>query len=150
MDSLVHPLKRPIAALIDGHYFISSDNGILSLINAEVNPTQIVEINIPQVNLNSVFVTRDIFVPVACHLARGGNLAVIGQYIKEFKELSSLRAVVKDNKTIIGTVIYIDNYGNSITNVTADLFEKVGKNENLSFVLEIMSSIQFIKTIMKS
>lgn len=127
VDSLIHPLKRPIAALIDGHYFISSDNGILSLINAEVNPTQIVEINIPQVNLNSVFVTRDIFVPVACHLARGGNLAVVGQYINEFKELSSLRAVVKDNKTIIGTVVYIDNYGNSITNVTADLFEKVGK-----------------------
>lgn len=130
VDSLIHPFKRPIAALIDGHYFISSDNGILSLINTDLAPTQIVEINIPQVNLNTVFVTRDIFVPVACHLARGGNLAVVGQYIKSFKELSSLRAVVKDNKAIIGTVIYIDNYGNSITNVDEKLFDKIGKKRD--------------------
>lgn len=129
VDSLIHPMKVPIAALIDGHYFISSDNGILSLINAEVRPTQIVEINIPQVSLDSVFTTRDVFVPVACHLARGGKLAVIGQYKESFKELSSLRAVVKDDdKTIIGTVIYIDNYGNAITNISEDFFNKIGKN----------------------
>lgn len=127
VDALVNPTKSPIAALIDDHYFIASDNGILSLIGSEVAPKEIIEINIPQVLQNSVFPTRDLFVPVACHLARGGKLAVVGQKIKSFKELSTLKPVIKDDRTIVGSVIYIDNYGNAITNISEKIFDKVGK-----------------------
>lgn len=130
VDALTNPTKVPIAALIDDHYFITSDNGILSLICSEVTPKELVEIKLPQVQENSVFPTRDLFVPVACHLARGGMLAVVGQKLKSFKELSALRPVIKDNKQIIGTVIYIDNYGNAITNISEKIFEKVGKKRN--------------------
>ncbi len=127
VDALVNPTKVPIAALIDEHYFITSDNGILSLICSDVTPKELIEISIPQVQQNSVFPTRDLFVPVACHLARGGKLAVVGQKMKSFKELSTLKPVVKDDKTIVGLVIYIDNYGNAITNISKKFFEKVGK-----------------------
>lgn len=127
VDALVNPTKIPIAALIDDHYFIASDNGILSLICSEVAPKEIIEIKLPHVQTNSVFPTRDVFVPVACHLARGGKLSVVGQKIKEFKELSTLKPVVKDDKTIVGLVIYIDNFGNAITNISEKFFEKVGK-----------------------
>ncbi|MGB6083782.1 SAM hydrolase/SAM-dependent halogenase family protein [Moheibacter sp.] len=130
VDALVNPVKKPVAAEIDDHYFITSDNGILSLICSEVAPKEIVEINLPHVQQNSVFPTRDLFVPVACHLARGGKLSVVGQRIKEYKELSTLRPVVKDDKTIIGLVIYIDNYGNAITNISERIFDKVGKKRN--------------------
>lgn len=130
VDALINPFKKPIAALIDNHYFITADNGILSLICSEVKPNEIVEIDIPQAQLNSSFPTRDLFVPVACHLARGGKLSVIGPKLKEYKELSTLRPVVKDDKTIIGLVIYIDNYGNAITNITERFFDSVGKKRN--------------------
>lgn len=130
VDALVNPVKKPMAAEIDDHYFITSDNGILSLICSEVAPKEIVEINLPHVQQNSVFPTRDLFVPVACHLARGGKLSVVGQRVKEYKELSTLRPVVKDDKTIIGLVIYIDNYGNAITNISERIFDKVGKKRN--------------------
>lgn len=130
VDELLNPSKKAIAALIDGHYFISSDNGLLSLICAEIAPKELVEITIPQAQKDSSFPTRDIFVPVACHLARGGKLSVVGQKTKSFKELSTLRPMVKDSKTIIGTVIYIDNFGNAITNISETFFAKVGKKRD--------------------
>lgn len=130
VDALVNPLKRPIAAQIDEHYFIGADNGILSLISAEVAPRELVEISIPQAYGETVFPTRDIFVPVACHLARGGKLSVVGQKLKHFKELSLLKPVVKENKIINGTVIYIDNYGNVITNISEKIFDQIGKKRN--------------------
>ena len=130
VDALANPQKKPISAFIDGQYFIGSDNGILSLICAEVTPHELVEINIPQADLDSVFPTRDVFVPVACHLARGGKLSVVGQRLKQFKELSFLKPVVKENRMISGTVIYIDNYGNAITNISRKLFEQTGKKRD--------------------
>lgn len=132
VDSLITPNKKALAALIDDHYFIACDNGILSLINAEISAKEIVEINIQQSNQPGIFSVKDVFVPVACHLARGGTLSVIGNRVKSFKELSQLRPVVKDEKTIIGTVIYIDNYGNSITNISEKIFNKVGKNRSFA------------------
>lgn len=127
VDSLVTPNNRPLAALIDEHYFIACDNGILSLINSEISAKEIVEINIPQARETGIFSVKEVFVPVACHLSRGGKLSVIGSKIKGFRELSQLKPVVKDNKIIVGTVIYIDNYGNSITNISQKFFEKIGK-----------------------
>lgn len=127
VDTLINPFKKPIAACIDEHYFIGTDNGILSLIAAEIAPKELVEISIPQAHLETVFPTRDVFVPVACHLARGGKLSVVGQKMKSFRELSFLKPVVKENKSISGTVIYIDNYGNVITNISEKIFNQVGK-----------------------
>lgn len=130
VDDLTTPHKKPIAAFIDDHYFLASNNGILSLINAEINPKEVIEINIPQMDMDSVFTTRDIFVPVACHLARGGKLSVVGHHLRDFKELTVLRPVVKDEKVIIGTVMYIDNFGNSIVNISKKLFNQVRKKRN--------------------
>lgn len=130
VDTLINPHKRPIVAVIDEHYFIGTDNGILSLISAEIAPKEIVEITIPQVQVETVFPTRDIFVPVACHLLRGGKLSVIGQKIRNFKELSFLKPVVKEGRNINGTVIYIDNYGNVITNITEKIFRETGKKRD--------------------
>lgn len=130
VDDLMTPSKRPIVALIDDHYFIGVNNGLISLINQEIRPKEIYEINIPQSYTQTVFTSRDVFVPVACHIARGGKLSVIGQKLNDFKELSTLQPIVKDNKVIVGVVIYIDNYGNSITNISKNTFDRVGKKRD--------------------
>ncbi len=130
VDSLLNPVKKPIAALIDDHFFIGNDNGILSLISSETAPKELVEISIPQVQTDSVFPTRDVFVPVACHLIRGGKLSVVGQKLKFIKELSTLKPVVKDGRLVTGLVIYIDNYGNAITNISEKMFNKVAKKRD--------------------
>ncbi|MFA5619438.1 MAG: SAM-dependent chlorinase/fluorinase [Weeksellaceae bacterium] len=130
VDASVSPVNPPIATYIDDHYFICGNNGILSLIQSEIQPQEIVEINIPQAKKDTPFSLNDIFVPAACHLARGGKLSVIGQKIKGFKELASLQPVVKENNSIVGTVIYVDNFGNAITNISEKLFDKIGKKRS--------------------
>jgi S-adenosylmethionine hydrolase len=70
----------------------------------------------------------DVFVQVACHLARGGTLEVIGKPMGKLKELKEFAPRVTNNgQTIVGSVIYIDNYGNVITNIEKGLFEAYRK-----------------------
>ena len=115
--------NKHIAVYVDGHYFISANNGVISLIATETKPDKLVEINIPNPAQGS-FPVLDVFVQVACHIARGGKLDVVG---KEFTELKVLKEfsprVTNDGKTILGNVIYIDNYGNVISNIQKSLFE---------------------------
>ncbi|HBR53858.1 MAG TPA: hypothetical protein EYN07_02070 [Flavobacteriaceae bacterium] len=130
IDSELNPENRHIALLLDGHYFVCADNGIISMLTAEVNPEKIVEINIHD-RIFSNFPVLDVFVKVACHLARGGTLEVIGKPISEIKELVGIQPVVNNESTqIIGNVIYIDNYGNVVSNINKTLFDKVGKGRD--------------------
>lgn len=127
IDSGLTPENKHIAVLLDGHYFVCANNGIVSMIASEIVPEKIVEINIHD-RLHSNFPVRDVFVKVACHIARGGTLDVIGKSIPEIKELTGIRPVVNsENNQIIGNVVYIDNYGNVVSNITRAYFEKIGK-----------------------
>ncbi len=127
IDSELTPENKHIALLLDDHYFICADNGLISLITQNIAPKKIVEINIHN-RVITDFPVLDVFVKVACHLARGGALEVIGKPISVIKELTGLRPIIKNNnQQITGSVIYIDNYGNVITNITQSLFEKVSK-----------------------
>lgn len=126
IDSELTPENRHIALKLDGHYFICANNGILSLIASEFVPDKIVEINIHD-KVETNFPVLEVFVKVAGHLARGGTLEVIGKTINEVKQLKELEPYSNTEKTqIIGNVLYIDNYGNVVTNITRKLFEKIG------------------------
>jgi len=127
IDSELNPENKHIAVYLDGHYFICANNGIISMLTSEINPEKIVEINIHD-TLISNFPVLDVFVKVACHIGRGGTLEVIGKPIEEIKQLTGIKPVVNQKgNQILGNVIYIDNYGNVVCNVTKALFEEVGK-----------------------
>lgn len=127
IDSELNPENRHIAVFLDGHYFICANNGIISLLASEIKPEKIVEINIHD-RVETNFPVLDVFVKVACHLARGGNLEVIGKAISEIKQITGIKPVLNTEGTqIMGNVIYIDNYGNVVINITKDQFDKVGK-----------------------
>jgi S-adenosylmethionine hydrolase len=124
VDSEKTPEKSHLAIHIDGHYFITADNGVISLITEIIKPDKIVEIQLPN-GSDGAFPVLDVFVKVACHIARGGTLEVIGKPVTEWKNLKEYEPRITNNgNTIIGSVIYIDNYGNVITNITRKLFEK--------------------------
>lgn len=125
VDSELNPENKHIALLLDGHFFICADNGIISMLTVDINPERMVEINIHD-RVISNFPVLDVFVKVAGHLARGGTLDVVGRPISEIKEMTGIKPVVKNGNQILGNVIYIDNYGNVITNISKKLFEKVG------------------------
>lgn len=130
IDSELNPENQHIAVKLDEHFFVCANNGIISMLASEIHPEKIVEINIHD-RIISNFPVLDVFVKVACHLARGGTLEVIGKPIAEIKELVGIKPVVNgESNQIIGNVIYIDNYGNVVSNITKSLFEDVGKGRH--------------------
>jgi S-adenosylmethionine hydrolase len=127
VDSGLTPENQHLAVLLDGHYFICADNGIISMLASEIKPTKMVQINIHD-RVISNFPVLDVFVRVACHLARGGTLEVIGKPVSSIRQLTGIKPVINsETNQIIGNVIYIDNYGNTVTNISRTLFEKTGK-----------------------
>jgi S-adenosylmethionine hydrolase len=116
-----------IAVLLQGHFFICADNGVLALIMNKLRPEKLVEINIHD-RISSNFTTLDVFVSTACHIARGGTLEVIGKPITRIRAISGVTPKISETKNIIyGQVIYIDNYGNSVANINEEIFEQIGK-----------------------
>ncbi|WP_435625443.1 SAM hydrolase/SAM-dependent halogenase family protein [Flagellimonas sp.] len=123
VDSELSPENEHIVVEADGHFFIGANNGIISMITSDVKIDAIMEIHLPQDEINS-FPVLEVFVPVACHLARGGKMEVIGRPFKALKESKEFEPrITNDGKTIVGNVIYIDNYGNAVTNIRKSLFE---------------------------
>ena len=130
VDSELSADNKHIAMELDNHFFVCPDNGLISMIASEIQPKKIVEINIHD-RVASSFPVLDIFVKVACFIARGGNLTVIGKEIKEYKKLIEIQPKVNQNQTqIIGGVLYVDNYGNVITNISKRIFQEIGKGRD--------------------
>ncbi|WP_452601269.1 SAM hydrolase/SAM-dependent halogenase family protein [Pontimicrobium sp. MEBiC06410] len=127
IDSEINEENKHIAIKLNGHYFVCANNGIMSMICSEITPEQLVEINIHD-RIETSFPVLDAFVKVACHIARGGALGIIGKPITNIKPIRNLAPYVNDEKTqIIGSIIYIDNYGNVITNIKQAFFETIQK-----------------------
>lgn len=130
VDSELTPETNHIAVKLDGHYFICANNGIISLLTKDIVPEEKVEINIHD-RTQTNFTVLDVFVKTACHIARGGTLGVIGKNIETIRQLTGISPVINTSRNqISGNVIYIDNYGNVISNITKKLFDEVGKGRD--------------------
>jgi S-adenosylmethionine hydrolase len=139
VDSELNEENRHIALELDNHYFICPDNGLISLIATEIKPKKIVEINIHD-RVETSFPVLEVFVKVACHIARGGKLEVIGKNIGDIKRLVELQPTVSaDSRTISGNIIYIDNYGNAISNISRKLFKDIGKGRSFELLANTYS-----------
>ena len=134
VDSELNPENTHIAMLLNGHFFICANNGILSMVCAEMNPDRIVEINIHDKILGS-FPVLDVFVKVAAHIARGGTLEIIGKVIDSIKPIKNINPFLSDgNHQLIGHIIYIDRYDNVITNIKKSFFESIQNNRRFEIL----------------
>lgn len=135
IDSEATQENQHIVVLINGHYFISANTGVIGLITSEIKPDKIVEIKIPD-PMHGSFPVLSVFVQVACHIARGGTLEVVGKPFDDLKDLREfMPRIVDEGKKIIGSVIYIDNYGNVVTNIQKHLFEAYRKGRDFELLV---------------
>jgi len=121
------------AILAGGQYFIGADNGIFSLIFDEP-PEKIVEITLMQDSEYFTFSSRDRFVKAAALLAQGEDITALGPERDSINE-KILFAPVAEKDVIKGLVIYVDNYGNLITNIHRNRFREVGRNRVFSIIV---------------
>ncbi len=116
---------RHKVVLHEGQYFIGTDNGIFSLL-FDQEPEKVWTLDLPVPPEEMTFPTKHVFVKAACHIINGGSMEALGKSGGSLLESSHFRAVVQEN-TIRGSVIYIDSYGDVITNITRKRFETTGQ-----------------------
>ena len=110
----------------EDHYFIGADNGIFGLILKNA-PQKIYQIKVKDDEINS-FPELSVFTRCACHIALEKKITDIAVEIKDYYKQIPLRPAIDDN-TISGSVIYIDSYQNVVTNITKELFDRIGENK---------------------
>jgi len=134
VDSEISVENKPIAIEMDEQFFICCDNGILSMITNEINPDKIVEITIQEPEDDKLTILG-MFIKVACHIARGGTLEVIGKRIDDIKKIYEIQPQVNaENNQIVGSIIYIDNFGNVISNISKSTFQNIGKGRPFEII----------------
>jgi S-adenosyl-L-methionine hydrolase (adenosine-forming) len=121
-----------LAIEYDGHFFIGNDNGIFGLLFRE-KPSSIIEL--PSPGESTSFDSMDIFVNAACRIAGGEEIASLGRARDSYKRNIPRRATI-DQDVISGSVIYIDSYQNAITNITMELYERIGKGRPFEIALQ--------------
>ena len=132
VDSEKSPENQHLVMFFDGHYFIGADNGIFAMIKGDLKSEKIVSINIHDKIPNS-YPVLEVFVWVAAHLSRNGGLEVVGKPVDQINELKDLRPIINQKgDQILGAVIYVDNYGNVITNITRKIFNDVSKSRSFT------------------
>ncbi|MCC6444556.1 MAG: SAM-dependent chlorinase/fluorinase [Armatimonadetes bacterium] len=126
VDPGVGGVRRPLAALIDGHFFVAPDNGLLSHVLAAAREMQIVHLNRPQhflPQISRTFHGRDIFAPIAGSLAANTSLAAFGTPVMDPIMLPVSAPAVTPAR-IWAQVIHADRFGNLITDLTEEAFRQ--------------------------
>ena len=136
--------QRLLAAEIDDHFFLVADHGLITLINPEVKIGKVVEINLKQEK--TLFPARDVLARAATHLTRGGSIDILGRVVDDYKESTIMRPrLTQEGSVILGSVVYVDNFGNLISNISQKTFHEVGKERSYEIVLprrQVIKKIQ--------
>ncbi|HYG52851.1 MAG TPA: SAM-dependent chlorinase/fluorinase, partial [Flavobacteriales bacterium] len=127
------PLTRHVIVEYNGHYFIGADNGIFSLF-IEAAPIAVYEIDFGTENEEQTFPVKTVFARAAAMIASGKAPSTFGKKINELNQRTIIAPTIS-HKLIIGTVIYIDAYGNAIFNITKADFEKHTAGKDYKLVL---------------
>lgn len=131
-----------------GHYFVSNDNGIFSLIVGEQTFEEFWHVDDILSNpLAFHFPLKNLLVPVVCNLVEKKKLSTFASKMEQFNRRVNINPVI-DNNLIIGSIMHVDHYGNLITNIDKELFERMGKN--VPFTIYFRKKEYFIDEISKT
>lgn len=119
VDPGVGTERRPLLVEAEGNFFIGPDNGLFSLALEEKEPRHIIDLTNEVYHLkptSTTFHGRDIFAPIAAYLSLGFAPPEFGAALSDFHKLPWPK-VSASAKAIEGEVVYIDGFGNLVTNV---------------------------------
>lgn len=134
VDPGVGSVRRRLAMKCGRYYFVGPDNGVFTYPIRQEGMCECVEMQppAPGVSLRGVtFEGRDIFGPAAARLAAGAPLHEIGTPTGQPMELDIPRPR-RNGKSIEGRIIYIDHFGNCMTNIELADVEDLGTGAMVS------------------
>lgn len=113
--------RRALLVETTNTIFIGPDNGLLSLAAPSTEVRRIIHLTNERYFLphrSQTFHGRDVFAPVAAHASRGVPVEDFGEPTPSLERLT-VPPVERQPTGLAGAVIYIDHFGNAMTNITA-------------------------------
>jgi S-adenosylmethionine hydrolase len=120
-DPGVGSVRKAIAVQTADYFFVGPDNGVLSfaLARERINAIhQLANDEFFRPSVSRTFHGRDVFAPVAAHLSRGVAIEKLGPALTDFVRLDWPQPEVRAG-VVRGEVVYVDRFGNLITNLDA-------------------------------
>lgn len=108
------------------HIFIGADNGIFSLL-FDAEPERVLAVQPELISPDDLFPDKNVFAPVAARIIRGedfNSFTVPAQVNTVRQHISP----VIEEQFIRGSIVFIDGYGNAITNISRELFTQKMQN----------------------
>lgn len=132
VDPGVGSARRPILVEAGGHYFVGPDNGIFAMVyqpmlerGERVRVREITAEKYFRKPVSRTFHGRDVFAPVAAHLAKGVTPASFGKPIDDYLKLHSFWPRRTSKRVWTGQVLKIDRFGNLISNFAIEEYEEI-------------------------
>ncbi len=131
VDPGVGTSRAPIAIETRaGARFVGPDNGLLWLAANEAGITRIVKLTSPRhrlTNVSATFHGRDIFAPAAAYLWRGTSISSLGPALLPTSIARlELPTPADSARELRGEVIYVDGFGNLVSNIDRPAAERFG------------------------
>jgi len=127
VDPGVGSKRRILCCEYRGHRFLVPDNGVLSVLLAEVKRPRLYMVSNRRYFLSDVSQTfhgRDIFAPVAAHLSLGLPPARLGPPVRTFERFPVPKPSKRSDGSWVGEIIQVDRFGNAVTNLTPAVLER--------------------------
>ena len=124
VDPGVGGTRRALIVETSGYRFVGPDNGLFAHVYAKETDLRVVSVTEPRFMLpeiSNTFHGRDVFAPVAAHLALGAPVSDFGPEIDDYVTGTVTEPVAHEGG-ITGRVLHIDRYGNIITDIGDALF----------------------------
>jgi len=125
VDPGVGTARRGIAAGAGGWRFVAPDNGVLSWALDICGDARVVELREPRwfrADVSHTFHGRDVFAPVAAHLASGVPLEALGPPVADPVRIPFPTPDVRE-RAIVAEVVHVDRFGNCVTALDRATFD---------------------------
>jgi len=147
VDPEVGTKRRPLIVETKRYFYVGPDNGLLMLSAQREGIRHVYNISNPHYMLPTVsrtFHGRDIFAPAAVHLSKGCVPSKFGPEIHDY--LIPRFAKPRMGKGgLLGEVLYIDDFGNVVSNISTKDLEKVGMKEGCLLYVKFRKKVSQLK-----
>jgi hypothetical protein len=136
VDPGVGSKRQALLLVSEDHSFVGPDNGVFSFLYQSEKISKMININNSRyfIGKTLTFHARDIFAPVAAYLSLGIKPEEFGSEAKE-----CLRLIIPspkiENNLIKGEILWVDRFGNLITNLDYDLVKKIKSKKDFQIVI---------------
>ncbi len=149
LDSEISGEKKHVIAKVNNQYFIGTDNGVFSIIFQAKKIEKIIQIEFNNELKDSGFPMLHVFARIACQITNGIEIEKFGKEISSFMYNKVSQPIIKidefkKKRTIVAEIIYIDRFGNAITNISKDFFSNNIQDKAFTILVRRNQKIQII------